>query len=78
MERLQQEGFLRLRQIIGDRNTAAIVPISKSSWYNGIRAGRFPRPLKLGVRTTVWRVSEIRALIDGEMNGAQEGGKNGE
>lgn len=51
-------GFLRLPQVL------AIIPISKSSWWEGCRTGRFPRPVKLGSRTTVWRAEEIRAFIE--------------
>jgi len=39
------------------------IPISKTSWWLGVRAGRFPQPMKLGPRTTVWRRSAINALI---------------
>ncbi|HXD35423.1 MAG TPA: AlpA family phage regulatory protein, partial [Rhodanobacter sp.] len=35
------------------------------TWWNGVRSGRFPKPVKLGPRTTAWRVEDIRALIDG-------------
>ena len=51
-------GFLRLPQIL------AIIPISKSAWWEGCRTGRFPRPVKLGPRTTVWKAEEIRAFIE--------------
>ena len=54
---LPEVGFVRLAQIL------VFVPISKSSWWLGVAEGRFPRPLKLGPRTTVWRVEDIRALI---------------
>lgn len=50
--------FLRLPQIL------AIIPISKSAWWEGCRTGRFPKPVKLGPRTTVWRAEEIKAFID--------------
>ena len=66
MNTLPEEGFLRLRQIIGDETHPAIVPLSRSSWLQGVREGRFPRPIKLGKRTTAWRVRDIRALIEGE------------
>jgi len=29
-------------------------------------SGRYPKPVKLGPRTTAWRVSDIRALIEGQ------------
>jgi prophage regulatory protein len=64
---LPTEGFLRLHQIIGDKNatppTPGIIPVSASSWWNGCKSGRYPKPVKLGPRTTAWRVEDIRALI---------------
>jgi prophage regulatory protein len=50
-------GFLRLPQVL------AIIPISKSAWWEGCRTGRFPKPIKLAPRTTVWRVEDITALV---------------
>jgi predicted DNA-binding transcriptional regulator AlpA len=64
MDNLPTEGFLRLNQIIGSKTTPAIIPISKSSWWAGVKEGRFPQPVKLGKRTTVWRISDIRHLIE--------------
>ena len=62
-------GFLRLPQIL------AIIPISKSAWWEGCRTGRFPKPVKLGPRTTVWRAEEIAAFIGsiGQMQESDEG-----
>jgi predicted DNA-binding transcriptional regulator AlpA len=58
-------GFLRLNQILGDprANIPALIPISKSSWWAGIKSGRFPKGVKIGPRTTVWPVESIRELI---------------
>jgi hypothetical protein len=39
-------------------------PVGRSSWWAGIKSGRFPKPVKLGPRTTAWRVEDIRALIE--------------
>lgn len=59
--------LLRLPQILGDAKATppipAIIPISKSSWWNGVKAGKYPQPVKLGPRTTCWRRSEILALV---------------
>ena len=70
MNQLPETGFLRLPQIIGNPKAEppipAIFPISKSTWWQGVRTGRFPQPVKLGPRTTAWRMSDIRALIDGK------------
>ena len=40
-----------------------IIPCSRSSWWNGVRSGRFPAPVKLGPRTTCWPVSAILELV---------------
>jgi prophage regulatory protein len=65
---IPQSGFLRLRQIIGDAKSnppvEPIVPVGKSTWWEGVRTGRFPKPIKLGPRTTAWRVEDIRKLIE--------------
>ena len=65
---LPSSGFLRLRQIIGDPNStppvAPIIPVGKSTWWMKVANGEYPAPVKLGPRTTAWRVEDIRALID--------------
>lgn len=70
--KLPETGYLRLSQIIGNPNATPpvppLIPISRSSWWAGCKSGRFPPPVKLGPKTTAWRISEIRALIE-------EGGK---
>lgn len=67
MDHLPQTGYLRLHQIIGNPKAKppipAIIPIGKSSWWAGVKAGRYPKPVKLGPRTTAWRVEDIRRLI---------------
>jgi len=59
-------GLVRLSQIIAPIGP---IPVSKSTWWQGVRDGRFPKPLKLGPRTTVWRVEDIRALFEDADNG---------
>ena len=65
--KLPEEGFVRLNQICNCKGVPGIIPVSKSSWWSGVRDGRFPKPVKLGKRTTAWRVQDIRALIEGEV-----------
>jgi predicted DNA-binding transcriptional regulator AlpA len=50
-------GFLRLPQVL------ALFPISKTSWWEGCKEGRFPKPVKLGPRTTAWKAEDIAALV---------------
>ncbi len=63
---LPETGFLRIAQIVGNRktNTPALIPIGRTSFLNGVKSGKFPRPIKLGERTTAWKVEDIRALIE--------------
>ena len=65
MAALPESGFLRLSQIVGNpkTNIPPIIPVSKSTWWAGVKTGRFPQPIKLGPMTTVWRVEDIRSLI---------------
>lgn len=52
-------GFLRLPQVL------QLVPISKSAWWEGCKTGRFPKPVKLGPRTTAWKAEDIAELLKG-------------
>jgi prophage regulatory protein len=68
MHQLPETGYLRLRQIIGDPHASppipAIIPVSKSTWWAGVRSGRYPQSVKtLGERITAWRVEDIRKLL---------------
>ena len=53
-------GFVRLTGIIAPGGP---LPISRSCWWDGVRAQRYPQPVKLGPRITAWRCEDIRALI---------------
>ncbi|MHB8137550.1 MAG: helix-turn-helix transcriptional regulator [Smithellaceae bacterium] len=61
LEKLPEIGLLRVKQIL------KIIPISRSSWWAGVKNGRYPKPFKLSARTTVWRVKDIIALINKEI-----------
>lgn len=86
MQKSDNEAFLRLREIIGQRaitpeeaeaNRKAgrrgrkprpavkgLVPISASAWWQGVKEGRYPKPIKLSEGVTVWRASDIRRLLN--------------
>lgn len=55
---LPDTGFVRLTTVL------QLYPVSRSAWWAGIKAGRFPPSVKLGPRTTAWKVEDIRALIE--------------
>ena len=64
---LPQLGFLRIWHIVGNPKSEppipALLPIGRTSFLNGVKSGKYPKPVKLGERTTAWRVEDIKALI---------------
>ena len=54
---LPDEGFCKLPQVL------EAIPVSKSTWFRGIAAGKYPPPVKIGTRASAWRVEEIRKCI---------------
>ena len=64
-------GFLRLSSVLAPKGP---IPVSKSTWWAGVKAGRYPAPVKLGPRITAWRVEDIRALVAAISNGANSSG----
>lgn len=69
---MHTDRFLRIKQICGDRGAKPpippIIPVSRSQWWAGVRAGRYPKPVKIGPRTTCWRYSDVLALMEGNRN----------
>ena len=66
MHTLPEDGFLRITQILGNKKNGdpPIIPVSKATWWAGVKTGRYPKPTKaLGERITAWHVDDIRALI---------------
>lgn len=69
MHKLPETGYLRLPHIIGNPKAnppiPAVIPVGKSTWWQGVRTGRYPQPVRtLGRRITAWRVEDIRRLIE--------------
>jgi prophage regulatory protein len=63
---LPTEGFVRLPLIL------ALIPVGRSTWWAGVKSGRYPPPVKLGPRTTAWRVEDIRRLISSAVSAGTE------
>ena len=57
--------FMRLPQVLEQ------IPVSKSTWWAGVRKGKFPKPIKLTKRTTAWLRSDIDALCNRLSEGDQ-------
>ncbi|MBN1654245.1 MAG: AlpA family phage regulatory protein [Deltaproteobacteria bacterium] len=55
---IQELRLLRLREVL------RLYPVSRSSWLEGVRLGRFPKPVRLSERCVAWRYSDIKALLE--------------
>ena len=58
MQNIPNNALLRLPQVL------ALIPVSRSAWSAGCKSGRYPKPVKLGPRTTAWRAADIAALLE--------------
>ncbi len=65
---LQETGFIKLPAIIGNPKSKPpiqpLIPISRTSWLDGVKSGKFPKPVKLGARSVAWKAEDIRALVE--------------
>jgi prophage regulatory protein len=57
MQSLPETGFVRLPQVL------SVISLGKTSWWNGVKSGRFPQTIKLTAHCTAWRAEDIPALI---------------
>lgn len=63
---LPTQGYVRLSTI------KKVFPVSDSTWWAGVKDGRFPPGRKLSARITVWRVEDIKALLASVESAARE------
>jgi predicted DNA-binding transcriptional regulator AlpA len=54
---IPETGFVRISQIL------EVIPLGKTSWWAGVKSGRFPKPIKLTKQCTAWKAEDIRNLI---------------
>jgi prophage regulatory protein len=50
-------GFVRLSEVL------MVIPVGKSCWWEGVKSGRFPKPVKLSARCVGWKAEDIRDLV---------------
>jgi len=55
---ISNNGFLRLPEVL------KLIPVSKSTWWAGVKSGRYPPSVKLGERITAWKAKDIKAYIE--------------
>lgn len=65
---IPKAGLARLEQIIGDPKASppirAVIPVSKSTWWAGVRSGRFPPAIKVTPGVSAWRWADLHRLLE--------------
>jgi predicted DNA-binding transcriptional regulator AlpA len=68
MNEFPETGYLRLSQIVGNKKAkppiTAIIPVCASTWWSGVKSGRYPAAVKLSKNCTAWRAQDIRLLME--------------
>jgi prophage regulatory protein len=66
MQQDSSRGFLRIWSILGsvERDIPPRIPVSRSTWYAGIKSGKYPQPVKLSDGISAWRASDIAQLCE--------------
>jgi prophage regulatory protein len=54
---IPETGFVRLPQVL------MVIPVGKTCWWEGVKSGRYPKPVKLSRRCTAWKAEDIHKLI---------------
>ena len=57
-KQIPEIGFIKLAQVLG------LIPLGRTSWLNGVKSGKYPKPVKIGARSVAWKVEDIRALVE--------------
>lgn len=62
-------GYLRLPEVL------EVFPVSRASWYAGVKSGKYPKGVKLSARCTAWSAESLRELFERlEMENRLNGG----
>jgi predicted DNA-binding transcriptional regulator AlpA len=54
---------LRIKQIV---KPDGVLPISAAHWWQGVKDGRYPKPALQSGRLTVWKTSDVLAVLEGK------------
>jgi prophage regulatory protein len=75
IQQLPNSGFVTIQELCvspsenkKDIGIRPILPISRQSWMRGIKSGRFPAPVILPNSPKLWRVKDIKAVVNGTFN----------
>lgn len=55
--------FLPDEALVEIKRFLPLLPFKKSTWWAGVKSGRFPAGKRLGNNKTVWTVGQIRQVL---------------
>lgn len=62
---MPDESFIKISEIVQSKSSPhAPLPVSSNCVHRWVRLGLFPKPIRLGQNTAVWKVGAVRAWID--------------
>ena len=56
-------------ELVSVKEIIAVLKIGPTKWWDGVRRGIYPRPIKLGNRCTRWTKSSIERLMQKGVEG---------
>ncbi len=63
--RIDPSGLYRIKSIVRTKEgPPPLFDLSASTWWAGVKSGRFPKPVRLGERMTCWKGSDLLALVE--------------
>lgn len=68
MGELPDTAMLRPGQVASKKGKPGLLPVSESTLWRWVQAGKFPRPVKLSERVSAWKVGTVRAWLAAQGN----------
>lgn len=56
-EHCNHDGYYRLPKVL------ELFPVGKSTWWDGVKRGIYPKPIKLSPRVTAWKKIDIVQVL---------------
>ena len=63
---------IRLAELASTKQRTGRLPVSPATIWRWVREGKFPKPFKLGVSTTVWNLADVEKFIAESAGGAAQ------
>lgn len=65
IDQLPDSSMLNIKEVL------AVVRISRSSWYAGIKDGKYPAPVHIGPASPRWKLGDVRKVTEGTYKPAE-------